>query len=370
MSRWHDDPATSPLRSSQGSDLLFFDEPGSSGPPRRERRRTRRILVGLAVVVLLLLGAVGGTVFFLTERLGNNVTRVPDAFHGLDAGARPPANDAVTFLLVGTDSRSTEPTTGADAPAGVDPGSQRSDVLMLARIDPARTGASVVSIPRDSWVDIPGRGFNKINAAYAFGGPSLLIQTVEKLTNVRVDHFAVIDFAGFQAMVDTVGGIDVRVAKATSHDGVQFRQGDNHLDGAQALAYVRQRYDLPRGDIDRAQRQQNALRALLDKAVSSGLLADPVRLYRLLDAVSRSVSIDDTLSNGGMRDLGIKMRGLRPSGVTFLGAPVRGLGREGQQSVVYLDDARSAELWDALTNGSVDAYAQRNHADTLGETPP
>ena len=370
MSSWQDDPPTAPFRRPVATDLLSFDEPPDGPPPRKERRRGRRILIGLAVMVLLLLGAAGGTMFVLTERLGNNVTRVPDAFHGLDAEARPPVNDAVTFLLVGTDSRSEEPTTGADAPPGVDPGSQRSDVLMLARIDPARTGASVVSIPRDSWVDIPGRGVNKINAAYAFGGPPLLIQTVEKLTNIRVDHFAVIDFAGFQAMVDTVGGIDVNVAKATSHDGVQFRQGTNHLDGVQALAYVRQRYELPRGDIDRAQRQQNALRALLEKAVSSGLLADPVRLYRLLDAVSRSVSIDDTLSNGGIRELGIEMRGLRPSGVTFLGAPVRGLGREGAQSVVYLDDARSAELWDALASDSIEGYAQRNRADSLSDSPP
>jgi LCP family protein required for cell wall assembly len=374
MSSRHDGPPTVPIGRAGRSDLVLPDEsrdgPGGGPLSRGERRRGRRILIGLAVVVLLLLVAVAGTMFFLTERLGNNVTRVPDAFRGLDTGARPPVNDAVTFLLVGTDSRSDEPTTGSDAPAGVDPGSQRSDVLMLARINGARTSASVVSIPRDSWVDIPGRGRNKINAAYAFGGPPLLIQAVEQLTNIRVDHFAVIDFAGFQAMVDTVGGIDVSVAKATSHDGVQFRQGANHLDGAQALAYVRQRHDLPRGDIDRAQRQQNALRALLEKAVSSGLLADPVRLYRLLDAVSRSVSIDDTLSNGGMRELGIEMRGLRPSGVTFLGAPVRGLGREGAQSVVYLDDGRSAELWDALKSDSIAGYAQRNRTDSLGDSPP
>jgi LCP family protein required for cell wall assembly len=321
-------------------------------------------------VVLLLIAASAGAVFYLTESLGANVARVPDAFAGLDAAIRPAESDALTFLLVGTDSRSAEPTTGDAAATGVDPGSQRSDVLMLARIDPDRTRASVVSIPRDSWVDIPGRGKNKINAAYAFGGPSLLIQTVEQLTGSRVDHFAVIDFAGFQAMVDAVGGIDVRVAEATSNEGVRFHQGINHLDGAAALAYVRQRYDLPRGDIDRAQRQQNALRAVLDKAVSGGLLADPVQLYRLLDAVSRSVSVDDTLSNGGIRELGIEMRGLRPSAVTFVGAPVRGLGREGAQSVVYLDEPRSAEMWKALGADDLAAYAQRNPGDSLGETPP
>jgi LCP family protein required for cell wall assembly len=320
--------------------------------------------------MLLMISAGVGGVFYLTERLGNNLSRVPGAFGGLDASSRPPAGAALTFLLVGTDSRSPVPTTGDAAADGVNPGSERSDVLMLARIDPDRTRAAVVSIPRDSWVDIPGHGRNKINAAYAFGGPPLLIQTVEQLTGNRIDHFAVIDFAGFQSMVDAVGGIDVRVAEASSNDGVQFRQGLNQLDGQEALAYVRQRYDLPRGDIDRAQRQQNVLRALLDKAVSGGLLADPVQLYRLLDAVSHAVSVDDTLSNGGIRALGVEMRGLRPSEVTFVGAPVAGLGREGPQSVVYLDQIRSGELWAALRTDGVAAYARRNPDDSLGQAPP
>ena len=97
---------------------------------------------------------------------------------------------------------------------------------------------------------------NKINAAYAFGGPSLLIRTVENLTALRIDHFAVVDFAGFRSVVDAVGGIDVGISAATNNDGVDFHQGVNHLDGTQALAYVRQRYGLADGDLDRAQRQQ------------------------------------------------------------------------------------------------------------------
>ena len=239
---------------------------------------------------------------------------------------------------------------------------------MIARIEPDRTGASVVSIPRDSWVEIPGRGFNKINAAYSFGGPSLLIQTVEDLTALRIDHFAVIDFAGFQSMVDSVGGIDVAIAEVTSNQGVDFRQGVNHLDGAQALAYVQQRYGLPNGDLDRAHRQQNALRALFTKAASSGTLSDPIALYDLLDATSHSVGVDETLGNDSLRSLAFDLRGLRPSAVTFLNAPVAGLGREGAQSVVYLDGSRSTDLWAALRAGRVDGYADRYPADALGAT--
>lgn len=139
---------------------------------------------------------------------------------------------------------------------------------------------------------------NKVNAAYAFGGPSLLIQTVEDLTQIRVDHFGVIDFAGFESMIDAVGGIDVSISEATSNAGVEFRQGVNHLDGAQALAFVRQRYNLADGDLDRAQRQQAVLRALLSKAASGSTFGNPAAFYTLLDAATRSVGVDDTLSNG------------------------------------------------------------------------
>ncbi|MGQ0576499.1 MAG: LCP family protein [Pseudonocardia sp.] len=345
---------------------------GSPGdPPRRSvavRPRRRRLLVALGALAGTLVVLVGG-VAALLGHLGGNVDRVPDVFGPLDKQARPADQPALTFLLVGTDSRAPDPTTGTDAAPDADEGSARSDVVMLAQLAPDRTTAAVVSIPRDTWVEIPGRGRDKINAAYAYGGPSLLVRTVEQLSGVRVDHFAVIDFAGFQAMVDAVDGIDVRVAAATGNEGVTFRAGTNHLDGAAALAYVRQRYDLPEGDLDRARRQQAALRALLARVASGGTLADPVALYRLLDATTRSVGVDDTLSDGGLREIAFGARGLRPSGVAFLSAPVRGLGWEGERSVVYLDEARAAPLWEALRAGTVDEYAAANPDATLGAEP-
>lgn len=151
----------------------------------------------------------------------------------------------MTFLLVGTDSRSAASTTGEDAtgPSFV-PGAQRSDVVMLAQVSADRQSARVVSIPRDSWVEIPGRGRGKVNAAYSWGGAALLVATVEKLTGVRVDHFAVIDFAGFRSVVDAVGGVDVGVAARTASAGVTSQAGVNHLDGDAALVYVRQRHEL------------------------------------------------------------------------------------------------------------------------------
>ena len=241
------------------------------------RRPSRRALIVAALLLASLLGAPPLIKFFVAEQIGNQVNRVPDVFTPLEDAARPPLTGALTFLLVGTDTRSDAPTTGTGA-GGDGLGRDRSDVLMLARVDAARTGATIVSIPRDSWVDIPGHGRNKINSAYAAGGPSLLVQTVEGLTGLRVDHLAVIDFAGFEALVDAVDGIDV-----TTGTGPIV----SHLDGEAALKFVRQRQAQPLGDLDRVRHEQMALRALLVKTMSNGALTDPGGLYRLLDAARR-----------------------------------------------------------------------------------
>jgi LCP family protein required for cell wall assembly len=322
------------------------------------------LVAGLLLVALL--AAPVAAKYFYSEQLGSQINRVPDVFTPLDAAARPPATPAVTtFLLVGTDTRSDTPTTGDEA-SGNGTGGDRSDVLMFAQIDPSGPSATVVSIPRDSWVEIPGHGKNKINAAYAFGGPSLLIQTFETLTDLRVDHLAVIDFAGFQALVDAVGGIDVNVLAPTSLDGVQFQAGPNHLDGYAALKFVRQRHGLPDGDLDRAQREQSALRAILVKITSNGTLSDLGGVYRFLDAARESIGVDDTLTNGGLRALGSRLRNLHPTDVRFVLAPVGSFGREGTQAVDYLDGS-AADLWLALRTGEMTKYLQVHRDDILGE---
>ena len=330
----------------------------------RSPRSTRRTLLILTAVIALLFVVVAASVLTLLEKLGDNVSRVPDAFKGLDTTTRPAPAGGLTFLLMGTDTRSDSPTTGTGATASAT--GDRSDVIMIARLAPDGHSAAVVSIPRDSWVNIPGHGMNKINAAYAFGGPSLLINTVESVTALRIDHFAVVDFAGFRSVVDSVGGIDVGIAQATSNDGVDFYRGVNHLDGAQALAYVRQRYGLADGDLDRAQRQQNALRALLGKVAHTGALEDPIDLYQLLDSAGEFVSVDDTLSNDGLRSVAKRLRAVPPRSISYLRAPVAGLGREGPQSVVYLDTSKTASLWSALQHGTAADYAATHADDTLG----
>ena len=343
--------------------------PATEDEQPAERHTLRRVLVALGVLGLVLALAIGGGFWFLTNRYAGNVERVAGVFTELDEETRPaPATpveeareDPVTFLLVGSDSRAhTEP---GELPDG------RSDAIMLARISADRQHAQLISIPRDSWVDIPGRGRNKINAAYSFGGPALLIQTVEQLTQVRIDHYVAIDFDGLIQVTDDLGGVDVVVADTTSWGPYTFEAGLNHLNGEEARWYLGQRYGLPGGDFDRVRRQQQYLQAMFGKLFSSQTFTDPGRLDAALLAVTSAVAVDDTLSNGGMLGLAYSLRGLTPENVDFFTAPVLGTGMEGPASVVYLDSVACERMWAYLRNDSLSQNAAEFGDEALPTVP-
>ena len=341
-------------------------EDGEATP--RRRRTLRRVLIGVGVLALILGLALGGVAWFLTDRYAGNVDRVSDVFT-MDEGSRPApatpaesaAEDPVTFLLVGSDTR-------ADTAPGELPGA-RSDAIMIARFSGDREHAQLVSIPRDSWVEIPGHGRNKINAAYALGGPTLLIQTVEQLTQVRIDHFMAIDFEGITQVTDDLGGVDVVVAETTTNGPYTFPAGVNHLDGDQARWYLAQRYGLPGGDFDRVRRQQQYLKAMFAKLFASETFTNPARLDAALLAVTSAVSVDDGLGNGDLLGLGYSMRNVRPENVSFFTAPVLGTGMEGPASVVYLDQVTGERMWAYLRSDSLAQNAEEFSRQALPDVP-
>jgi len=338
-------------------------------PAPRERHTVRRVLVALGVLALVLALVVGGGLWYLTERYAGNIDRVSDVFAGLDQKARPapatpdqPAKaDPVTFLLVGSDTLA-HPGPG-ELPDG------RSDAIMIARFSGDRKHAQVISIPRDSWVNIPGHGVNKINASYAFGGPSLLIQTVEQLTKVRIDHYVTIDFDGLIQVTDELGGVDVVVAETTSHDGVTFPAGVNHLDGTEVRQYLQQRKNLPGGDFDRVRRQQQYLQSLFKKLFSAQTFTDPGRLDSALLKVTSAVTIDDTLGNGELLGLAYSLRDLTPDNIDFFTAPVLGTGMEGPASVVYLNTVSCERMWTYLRSDSLAKNAAEFSNEALPTVP-
>lgn len=364
---------------------LFEDRPGAEetdgavpaaaeGGSRR-RRRTRKVLIWSLVAVLVLIGGGVGAAYWTADHYASSVARIPDAFPTVPESAQPKPvpHSGMTFLLVGLDARSDVPTTGGDAKAPAwKVGAARSDTMMLMHLSADRKSVSVVSIARDTWVDIPGHGKAKINAAYSWGGPALMTETVQDLTNIRIDHIAVIDWSGFKSLTDAVGGVDITIPKTIQAGGGarEWDAGTHHMTGEEALLYVRERHGLPNGDLDRTKRQQNFLRALMKQTMSSGTLGNPGKLGGLLQSVGDVVSVDNKLSNSDLYDLAWSLRSLRADDVRFMNAPFGGFDTIGGQDVVLLDKAGATPLWEAMRNDHMDQYfaEHRTTSDTLGDS--
>ncbi|SCE77445.1 transcriptional attenuator, LytR family [Micromonospora coriariae] len=323
-------------------------EPVGPQPPKRRRWR-RILLISLLVVLLVGGGAVIAGGLYLRSVEGG-IERV-DAFDGVPEEGRPQAavEGAMNIMILGSDSRDPEKTSGS-----------RTDTIILAHLPKDRSSAQLISIPRDTWVSVPrsadgnnGGRDAKINAAYAWGGIPLMVQTVEKFTDVRVDHVAVIDFAGFKEIIDALGGIDINSEKefTSIHEPFRkFSKGMQRMDGEAALDYSRQRKQFADGDFARIRHQQQVIKAIIDKASSGGLLTNPGKLNSFLKATSSSVSVDKELS---LLETANQMRGVRGSNLTFVTSPTKGTGRIGSESVVLADTNRVKSFYDAVRRDSV-----------------
>ena len=329
-------------------------------PPRGLRRRVLiRVLLAAVAVAVLLIGAITGLFLERQRSYDRNLQRVPGVFPAeADRPTRAPGR-AQNWLLVGSDRRADQGTTGGGVTRPLwRYGAQRAVTIMMVHLPADRDRAYLVSFPRDAWVPIQGHGSAKVNAAFSFGGPPLLIATVERLTGVRVDHFAVLDFEGFKSMTDALGGVDVQVTRTVwaPAQKVLWPAGTHHLDGARALDFVRQRHNLPGGDLGRIKRQQAFLKALARQAADRGTLTNPLKLNAFLEAATKAVSADESLTTSTLRSLALQFRSVRPDDLVFLTAPVAGMGTEGRQSVVYLDWAKGQRLYRALREDTVEGY--------------
>ncbi|SDN06372.1 LCP family protein [Actinomyces ruminicola] len=331
----------------------------SSGKSRGGRRWRIALVSVLAVVLVLVAGtAVGG--LWLRNRLSSNIETIGDPFASIATEDRAPEQEAedpaTNILVLGSDSR-----ISAGDPDQWEAGAQRTDAIMLVQISHDREDVSVMSIPRDSWADIPGYGENKINAAFSYGGPSLTIQTVEQLTGVRIDHFVVADFESFSAITDAIGGVTINLKTAQTLAGTEFPAGAQLLNGQQALAYARERKSLPGGDFDRVNRQQAWMRAMVGAVLNNGILSNPTKLYSFLTTVTETLAVDEGFTIDEMQSLAMGLRGIHSTDINFMTVPTSGTGTSSDgQSIVILDAEADAPLFEAFQNGDVDAYLEEN----------
>lgn len=306
-------------------------------PPRRRRHWLRWVLGTLLVLVLLLIGGF----FYLDSRLH----RI-DVFS--DYAGRPADTPGTNWLIVGSDSRSGLSKSQRKKFATGQAAGRRTDTMMLLHI--GDHGTTLVSLPRDSYLPIPGHDPNKLNAAFAFGGPKLLVRTVEQATRIRVDHYAEIGFSGFVGMVDAVGGVKMCIPHAMKDPkaGLDLKPGCQTLHGGQALGFVRSRA-YARADLERVENQRKFLAALVHKATSAGTVINPFRIVPFALRATDDFAVDNGDHLWDLAGFAYAMRGLTSGDGRTVTVPVGGTGSAaGVGSYITWDKTRAEALFSAL----------------------
>jgi len=367
------EPESSPIEkgdaeaASSGADTTSAR--GADSALRRPGRGWRIALLSVLAIFLVLTLATGGLALWVRHSIASGMEFIADPFAGIPARApqqKVAAGEepAVNILVLGTDSR-----TSASDPSQWKEGAQRTDAIMIVQVSGDRKTVSVMSIPRDSWVEIPGHGQGKINAAYSYGGPSLTIHTVENLTGIHIDHFAVANFESFVALIDEIGGVRINLKTPQTLAGKELGAGAQVLDGQQALAYTRERSSLPNGDFDRVKRQQTWMRSIVSRVLTNGTLSSPTALYSFLKTASRTVAVDESFTLNQMQSLALETRHLHSNDIRFMTVPTAGTGTSTDgQSIVTLDADADTPLFKAFAEDRVSAYLTE-HPDAVELLP-
>jgi LCP family protein required for cell wall assembly len=325
--------------------------PDDGTEPKKRRRLLPKILIGISVLLVAVIGAGLWYAATIDRSVTQNINR------GVElptdpSSARPPKEAQETgtlnYVLLGSDSR--------------DPGNEgngRSDTMMLVHLNAKRTKAYITSFPRDMYVTIPGYGKNKINAAFAFGGAPLAVRTLEDLTGVRMDHVVLIDFEGFIRLTEDLHGVTVMNKTAFSSHGFDYPKGKITIAGEEALWFVRERHQLPGGDLDRAENQRNVIKAIVQKGLSAKVISDPATFTTFIGNVAKHLTVDNDLSDGEIRRTALSLR-LSSKDIELLQAPISGFGtsRDGQ-SIDIVDTAKMAELSNALKKDKLSEYVKK-----------
>ncbi|WP_326808351.1 MULTISPECIES: LCP family protein [unclassified Streptomyces] len=316
---------------------------GRAGRGKKRRRWGRVAALTLLVVVLLVAAALGATYLWAGSRLQET---------GALAGysGRPAAGKGTNWLIVGSDTRSG--LTGKEREELHVGGGGRRNTDTVMVLHHGEAGPYLVSIPRDSYVAVPGHGRGKVNSAYALGGPKLLSRTVEQAAGLRLDRYAEVDFLGFTHVVDALDGVRVCLGKPLRDKkaGADLRAGCQALNGKQALAFVRARYSDPEGDLGRVKRQRELLSALVREGTGASAVLDPFRLHSFLGAALDAVTVDHGSGVMSLTRMAWEVRGLTggEGGTTTVPVKNAGLSVPGAGDVVAWDAREARELFNQL----------------------
>lgn len=358
--------------------------PTPEGKGRRRARTRKRHVVGkvLAASIVVLGMVTGLSVVFIYRHLNDNLTVLDVSDQLTDRPDKVKSNEPqepLNILVMGSDTRDGE----GNNIDGLTGDGARSDTTILMHLSADREHAYGVSIPRDSLVTrpdcktkdgetIPGGEDEMWNAAFALGGPACTIQQFEQLTDIRVDHFVVVDFAGFKDMVDAIDGVEVCIPEDIEDPahGISIPAGTREIRGKEALNYVRARYTLGDGsDIGRIQRQQAFIAAMASKVVSGGTLARLDRLVGFLNAATKSLIVDPGLENVfKIGKLGLGFKGIGLDNIKFVTVPWQYDTREGYEGrVVWLPEAD--KVWQKVIDDEPLSRRLSSDAINAGQLP-
>lgn len=328
----------------------------SQSPPETSRRGLPRWFK-VTTITFLVLANLAVLAIFWAISTGQSILSEADTDEDVVAALSAPTGDALTFLVVGSDSRE-----GLDDLQNFGPaGGERGDVVMLVRLDRSSGEAKMLSIPRDLWVDIPGNGMNKINAAYAFGGPALMVDTVEHNLGIPVNHYVEVGFVGFAALVDELGGIRISFpypARDLS-SGLDVQAGDQVLNGDMALAYARSRkyqeyqngtwVGVEASDIGRTKRQQAVVSAILAELKNPSSITEA---GSIASSLARHMTIDASLAEASVASLAWEFRSILSGGLSGVTLPVYGDSVNGASIVRAQEPEASQVIADFLAGSS------------------
>jgi LCP family protein required for cell wall assembly len=350
-----DNPRGSTLRRSPSRESLHSEAQGrfsarvASSRSARHRRLALLICGAMSAVVLLVAGGAWG----LTGYINDTIKRVNAGTS--DAATTGPLN----ILVAGVDQRAGLTHhqevllhVGSDV-------SFNSDTLMVMHVSADRHRVTVVSIPRDSWVDIPGHGMSKINAAYGLGGPKLMVQTVEQATGLTINHYVEVNFLGFVKIIDALGGVNICLPQPVddTYSGLKLSAGTHRVDGITALAYARDRHSFATSDLARIQDQQKLMSTALSEAIRSGLLANPIKLSSFVGAAVSALTVDQGLNVSALAD---QLRGVSLQDVRFTTVPLGDYD-------YHAPDGEVAVQWDQQAAGAL--FEKLKNDQTLAPTP-